>query len=211
MSTGLPRVAEDTRAAAGSHSGQVRGSVPRADAEVSVTGVQTAPSGRSFLTLPVVAGQGTPATAALTRASVPFSVHPYEHDPRAASYGAEAAAALGVDPARLFKTLVATVDGALAVAVVPVAGSLDLKALAAALGGKRAAMASPEAAARATGYVTGGISPRGHRSRLRVVVDASALAWPTMFVSAGRRGLQLELAPADLVRAASATTAPIGG
>ena len=94
-------------------------------------------------------------------------------------------------PARLFKTLVASVDGRLAVGVVPVAGSLDLKALAAALGGKRAAMAEPAAAARATGYVTGGISPLGHRSRLRVVVDASAEDWETVYVSAGRRGLQV--------------------
>jgi Cys-tRNA(Pro)/Cys-tRNA(Cys) deacylase len=158
-----------------------------------------------------VAGQGTPATAALRKAAVPHTLHPYGHDPRSTSYGEEAATALGVDPDRLFKTLVATVDGALAVAVVPVSGSLDLKALAAALGGKRAAMAAPEAAARATGYVTGGISPVGLRSRLPVVVDASALGWPTVFVSAGRRGLQVELAPADLVRAAAAETARIAG
>jgi Cys-tRNA(Pro)/Cys-tRNA(Cys) deacylase len=156
-----------------------------------------------------VAGQGTPATALLARAKVPHTLHPYEHDPRAGSYGAEAAAALGVPPGRLFKTLVAAVDGRLAVAVVPVAGTLDLKALAAALGGKKAAMAEPAAAERATGYVTGGISPLGHRQRLPVVVDASAADWPTVYVSAGRRGLQLELAPADLVRLAAATVAPI--
>ena len=209
MSTGLPRVAEDTRDEAGSHSGQVRGSVLRADREVSVTGSGTPAYAGSFLTLPVVAGQGTPATAALRKAAVAHTLHPYDHDPRSTSYGSEAASALGVDPGRLFKTLVASVDGALAVAVVPVAGSLDLKALAAALGGKRAAMAEPAVAARATGYVTGGISPLGLRSRLPVVVDASALDWPTVFVSAGRRGLQLELAPADLVRVAAARTAPI--
>jgi Cys-tRNA(Pro)/Cys-tRNA(Cys) deacylase len=156
-----------------------------------------------------VAGQGTPATAALARAKVPHQLHPYEHDPRAASYGAEAAAALGVEPARLFKTLVATVDGRLAVGVVPVTGSLDLKALAAALGGKRAAMADPAAAARATGYVTGGIGPLGLKSRLRVAVDESASGWPTVYVSAGRRGLQVELAPADLVRLAAARSAAI--
>jgi len=156
-----------------------------------------------------VAGRGTPATSLLAREKVRHTLHPYEHDPRAASYGEEAATALGVDPSRLFKTLVAAVDGTLAVGVVPVTGSLDLKALAAALGGKRAAMADPAAAARATGYVTGGISPLGLKSRLRVAVDASAADWPTVYVSAGRRGLQVELAPADLVRLASATLAPI--
>ena len=156
-----------------------------------------------------MAGRGTPATALLTRQAVPHTLHPYEHDPRASSYGEEAAGALGVDPARLFKTLVATVDGTLAVGVVPVTGSLDLKALAAALGGKRAAMADPAAAARATGYVTGGISPLGLKTRLRVAVDESAAAWPTVYVSAGRRGLQVELDPADLVRLTGATLAPI--
>lgn len=154
-----------------------------------------------------VAGTGTPATAALVRARVAHTLHPYEHS--STSYGSQAAAALGVDPKRLFKTLVATVDGKLAVAVVPVSGSLDLKALAAALGAKKAAMADPAAAERATGYVTGGISPLGHRQRLRVVVDASLPDWPTVYVSAGRRGLQVSLAPADLIRLASATVAPI--
>lgn len=154
-----------------------------------------------------MAGRGTPATALLARRKVEHTLHPYGHDPRAGSYGAEAAAALGVDPARLFKTLVAAVDGALAVGVVPVTGSLDLKALAAALGGKRAAMADPAAAERATGYVTGGISPLGLRSRLPVALDASALDWPTVYVSAGRRGLQVELAPADLVLVTGAVVA----
>lgn len=156
-----------------------------------------------------VAGRGTPATALLVRAKVPHTLHPYEHDPRSAAYGPEAAAALGVPPGRLFKTLVANVDGRPAVGVVPVSGSLDLKALAAALGGKRAAMAEPAAAERATGYVTGGISPLGHRSRLPVVIDASARDWETVYVSAGRRGLQVALAPEDLVRLAAATVAPI--
>ena len=138
------------------------------------------------------------------------TLHPYEHDPRASSYGLEAADALGVDAGRLFKTLVATVDGRPVVGVVPVSGALDLKALAAAVGGKRAAIAEPAAASRATGYVTGGISPLGLRSRLAVVIDSSASGWPTVYVSAGRRGLQVELAPADLARAARATLAPIG-
>jgi Cys-tRNA(Pro)/Cys-tRNA(Cys) deacylase len=152
---------------------------------------------------------GTPATVALGSAGLPFTVHSYEHDPAAASYGEEASQAMGVPAERVFKTLVADVDGALTVAVVPVAGSLDLKALAAAAGGKRAAMADPAAAERSTGYVLGGISPLGQRKRLRTVVDASALDHPTVFVSAGRRGLEVELAAADLVRLTSATTAPI--
>ena len=156
-----------------------------------------------------MAGQKTPATALLDRQRVPYTLHPYEHDPRSASYGLEAAAALGVPPGRLFKTLVGSVDGALAVGVVPVAGSLDLKAVAAALGSKKAAMADPVAAERATGYVTGGISPLGHRSRLRVVLDASAADWETVYGSAGRRGLQVALAPADLARLADAVVAPI--
>jgi Cys-tRNA(Pro)/Cys-tRNA(Cys) deacylase len=147
----------------------------------------------------------------LTRAKVAFTLHAYEHDPRAEAFGDEAAAALGVDPRRIFKTLIAQVDGRLVCAVVPVAGRLDLKALAAAVGGKRAAMADPAAAARATGYVVGGISPLGHRSRLPVVVDASASSFQTVYVSAGKRGLQLQLAPADLVRAAGGIVAPIAG
>ncbi|WP_432831836.1 Cys-tRNA(Pro) deacylase [Dactylosporangium sp. CA-092794] len=156
-----------------------------------------------------MASKGTPATALLTRAKIAFTPHTYEVDPRAASYGEAAAAALGVDPARLFKTLITTVDGQLTVGVVPVSSSLDLKALAAAVGGKRAAMAEPAAAERATGYVTGGISPVGQRSRLPIVIDASAEELPTMYVSGGRRGLQIELAPADLVQVTGATLAPI--
>jgi Cys-tRNA(Pro)/Cys-tRNA(Cys) deacylase len=140
---------------------------------------------------------------------VTHRVHAYEHDPRAESYGAEAATALQVAPERCFKTLVAEVDGVLAVAVVPVTGSLDLKAFAAALGGKRAAMADPTLAERTTGYVRGGISPLGQRRRLPTVVDASATPFPTVYVSAGRRGLQVELAPADLVRLTGAAVAPI--
>lgn len=152
---------------------------------------------------------GTPATALLTKAKIAFTLHPYEHDPRSQAYGEEAAEALGVDAERIFKTLIASVEGKLACAVVPVAGRLDLKAFAAALGGKRAELADPAAAARATGYVVGGISPLGQRSRLRVVVDASAERFETVYVSAGRRGLQVQLAPADLLRAAGALVAPI--
>jgi len=156
-----------------------------------------------------VAGQGTAATALLTRQGIAHTVHTYAHDPRAGAYGAEAAEALGVASGRVFKTLVADVDGALAVGVVSVAAQLDLKALAAAVGGKKAAMADVAAAQRATGYVAGGISPVGQRRRLPVVIDATALDFPTVFCSGGRRGLEIELAPGDLVRAANATVAPI--
>jgi Cys-tRNA(Pro)/Cys-tRNA(Cys) deacylase len=151
----------------------------------------------------------TPAVVAARRARVDFALHEYEHDPAAESYGLEAAEKLGIEPLRLFKTLVAEVDGKLAVAVVPVARSLDLKALAEALGGKRAAMAGAAEAERATGYVTGGISPLGQRRRLPTVVDAGALDWESIFVSAGRRGLQISLAPAELVRLCGARTAAI--
>ncbi|MFE5855727.1 Cys-tRNA(Pro) deacylase [Streptomyces sp. NPDC056500] len=153
---------------------------------------------------------GTPATVALSAAGAEFVVHAYDHDPAAASYGEEAARVMGVSPSRVFKTLVAEVDGELTVAVVPVAGQLDLKALAAAVGGKRAAMADPAAAERTTGYVRGGISPLGQRRRLRTVLDASASAHPTICVSAGRRGLEVELAPAALAELTSAVLAPIG-
>lgn len=155
-------------------------------------------------------GRDTPATAALNRAKIPFTLHEYAHDPRAGSYGMAASEALGVPPERVFKTLVATVDGGpLAVGVVPVHRSLDLKALAAAVGGKKAAMAEPAVAERATGYVTGGISPVGQKRRLPIVVDVSATAITTMLCSAGRRGLQLEVAPADLIRVTGATVASI--
>jgi Cys-tRNA(Pro)/Cys-tRNA(Cys) deacylase len=153
---------------------------------------------------------GTPATTALSTASVPFTVHDYDHDPRSESYGKEAAAALGISADRVFKTLLADVDGALTVAVVPVSGQLDLKALARATGGRRASMADPTAAERSTGYVVGGISPLGQRRRHPTVVDVTALDHPTVFVSAGRRGLEVELAPADLVRLTAAVAAPIG-
>ena len=156
-----------------------------------------------------MAGRGTPATALLGRLGIAHSVHAYPHDPRHGSYGTEAAALLGVAPEQVFKTLVAEVDGQLTIGVVPVAGQLDLKALAAAAGGKKASMAAVDAAERATGYVTGGISPLGHRKRIPVVVDSSALRFATVDCSAGRRGLEVELAPADLVRAAGAVVADI--
>src|ERR1700728_5106218 len=146
---------------------------------------------------------------ALERSGVPFTVHEYPHDPRHESYGLEASQALGIAPERVFKTLIAEVDGALVTAVVPVEGQLDLKALAAAAGGKKAAMADVAAAERATGYVAGGISPVGQRRRLPVVIDATAMSFSTVFCSGGRRGLEIELAPADLVRAANATVASI--
>ena len=154
--------------------------------------------------------QGTPATAALTAAGVPFVLHPYTHDPSAASYGVEAAEALGIDPSRVFKTLMVDVEGRLAVGIVPVSGTLDLKAMAMALGAKKAAMADPAAAQRRTGYVLGGISPLGQRQPSPTVLDSSALGLETLLVSGGRRGLDIELAPAELVRLTDAVTAPIG-
>lgn len=146
---------------------------------------------------------------------IAHSVHAYDHEDtggsRGGSYGLEAAAALGLSPGQVFKTLIATVDAGMTVAVVPVAGVLNLKALARAVGGKRAEMADPAAAERATGYVTGGISPIGQRKRLPVVIDATALDWPAIYCSAGQRGLQLRLAPADLVRVTNAVVAAISG
>lgn len=156
-----------------------------------------------------MAGRGTAATIVLEQAKIPFTRHEYAHDPRRESYGLEACEALGVPPEQVFKTLVAAVDGSLAVGVVPVHRQLDLKALAAAAGGKKAVMADVAAAERATGFVAGGISPVGQRRRLPVVVDESALALGTMFCSGGRRGLEIEIAPTDLIRAAGATVAAI--
>ena len=153
---------------------------------------------------------GTPATEALEQAGVAFTVHPYEHDPTAASYGLEAAEQLGLDSRSVFKTLLAEVDAELVVAIVPVSGQLDLKALAGEVGGKRAAMADPATAERTTGYVLGGISPLCQRKRLTTVVDESALAWPTIYVSGGKRGLDIGLTPQDLVDLHEAKVAPIG-
>jgi Cys-tRNA(Pro)/Cys-tRNA(Cys) deacylase len=151
----------------------------------------------------------TAAIAALTRMKSNFSLHEYDHSAGAA-YGEEAAAALGVDPARMYKTLVVDSGGRLAVGVVPVAGSLDLKAMAAALHTKSVRMAEAADAERATGYVVGGISPLGQRKQLPMVVDETVATWPTVFVSAGRRGLQVEVEPAALVSLTRATLAPIG-
>jgi Cys-tRNA(Pro)/Cys-tRNA(Cys) deacylase len=153
---------------------------------------------------------GTPATVALSKAGIDFTLHPYVHDDASTSYGDEAAAQLGVDRRRIFKTLVADVSGQLTVAVVPVAGQLDLKALARASGAKKATMADAQAATRSSGYVLGGISPIGQRTPLPTVIDGTALDFPTIFVSAGRRGLQVELAPTDLISITRATTASIG-
>lgn len=153
----------------------------------------------------------TPAFSVLERAGVDHTARSYEHDPRTESYGLEAAEALGVEPGRVLKTLLVDLGGELAVGVVPVTGRLDLKAVARALGAKKAHMADPAVAERTTGYVVGGISPLGQRKRLRTVVDASANDWETVLVSAGRRGLEVELAPADLVRLTDATLAPIAG
>lgn len=152
---------------------------------------------------------GTPATVALNRAGVAFTTHTYEHDPAATSYGLEAAEVLGLDPDCVFKTLFADVDGRLVVGIVPVSRQLDLKALAAAAGGKKATMADAAAAERATGYVVGGISPLGQKRAHPTVLDESALGFETVYVSGGRRGLDLGLAPGDLVRLTEATTAAI--
>ncbi|MGO9582230.1 MAG: Cys-tRNA(Pro) deacylase [Acidimicrobiales bacterium] len=150
----------------------------------------------------------TPALGVLARSGKAYRVHEYTHDP-AASYGREAAEVLGTDPDRVFKTLIVEVATRLAVAVVPVSAELDLKEMAHALGTKKVAMAEPAAAERATGYVVGGISPLGQKRRLPTVVDESAPGWPTVFVSGGQRGLELELAPEDLVELTGASLAPI--
>jgi Cys-tRNA(Pro)/Cys-tRNA(Cys) deacylase len=156
-----------------------------------------------------MAGPPTPAIAALTRARVPHTLHPYRHDPRLTAFGDEVVATLGLDPHRVFKTLIASVDGNLAVAVVPVATHLDLKMFAAVLGGKRGALAAVADAERSSGYVVGGISPLGQRKALPTAVDSSAADFATIFVSAGRRGLQVELAPSDLIRLTRARTGSI--
>lgn len=156
-------------------------------------------------------GKATPATKVLDRAGVRYRLHEYRAQQPASSYGAAAADALRIDAARMFKTLVAEVDGTLCIGVVPVPAQLSLKALAVAAGGKRARMAEREAAQRATGYVQGGIAPLGHRRSIGVIVDESAWTFETVYCSAGRRGLSLELAPRDLVRVASARTATLTG
>lgn len=152
---------------------------------------------------------GTPATVALTSAGIRFTPHPYGHDASATSFGLEAASALGLDPDRVFKTLLADVDGQLVVAIVPVSGQLDLKALAIAAGGKKAMMAAPAVAQRKTGYVVGGISPIGQKSALPTFLDETAELFDTVFVSGGRRGFDIELTPTDLIAVTSATVADI--
>lgn len=153
---------------------------------------------------------GTPATTALTKAGVAFTAHEYEHDPRTTSFGLEAAERLDLDPVTVFKTLLADVDDRTVVAIVPVAGSLDLKALAHVAGGRRAALADTAKAQRLTGYVVGGISPVGQRRTLPTYLDDSAMEHPTIYVSGGRRGLDIGVAPADLIRVTGAVIAPLG-
>lgn len=152
---------------------------------------------------------GTPATVALTAAGIRFTAHSYEHDPANGNFGLEAATALQLDPEQVFKTLLAEVDGALVVGIVPVTGKLDLKALAASVGGKRAEMADPKLAERRTGYVVGGISPIGQKYAHPTVLDETAELYDTVYVSGGRRGFDLGLAPADLIRVTGATVAAI--
>ena len=154
---------------------------------------------------------GTPATVALSAAGIGFTEHEYAHDPANTNFGLEAASVLGVDPGQVFKTLLADVDGNLVVGVVPVTGKLDLKALAVAVGGRKAEMADPKLAERRTGYVVGGISPIGQKIAHPTVLDETAELYDTVFVSGGRRGFDIELAPGDLVRATGATIAPIAG
>jgi Cys-tRNA(Pro)/Cys-tRNA(Cys) deacylase len=151
----------------------------------------------------------TPATVALKAAGIAFTEHAYEHDPANRNFGEEAASVLGVDPARVFKTLMVDVDGRLTVAVVPVTGKLDLGALAAAVRGKRAVMAEAAVAERKTGYLVGGISPIGQKTALPTVVDETAELFDTVFVSGGRRGFDIELAPSDLIVITAATLAAI--
>ena len=152
---------------------------------------------------------GTPATVALNAAGIAFTPHAYEHDPANTDFGLEAASALNLGPDQVFKTLMAEVDGALVVAIVPVTGKLDLRALASVLGGKRAEMADPQLAERKTGYVVGGISPIGQKTRHTTVLDETAELYDTVFVSGGRRGFDIEIAPGDLLRITGGTIAAI--
>jgi Cys-tRNA(Pro)/Cys-tRNA(Cys) deacylase len=154
-------------------------------------------------------GTGTPATKLLASAGVNFIAHEYAHDPNSASFGLEAAEKLGVDPNRVFKTLIANVDESFTVAIVPVSQQVSLKSLSRALGAKRAAMADPAQAARLTGYVVGGISPLGQKRLLTTVIDLSANEFETILVSGGRRGFDIELSPNDLASLLSAIFAEI--
>jgi Cys-tRNA(Pro)/Cys-tRNA(Cys) deacylase len=152
---------------------------------------------------------GTPATVVLTALGIAFVEHEYLHDATVTSFGLEAAEVLGVEPERVFKTLMTDADGALVVGIVPVAGRLDLKAMAAAVGAKRAELADPKVAERRTGYVAGGISPIGQKTAHLTVLDETAELFDTIYVSGGRRGFDIELTPADLARATSAIIAAI--
>jgi Cys-tRNA(Pro)/Cys-tRNA(Cys) deacylase len=158
---------------------------------------------------PAASGPTTAATVALTKAGVHFTPHAYPHDAAVTDFGEEAATALGVDPDRVFKTLMVESDAGLGIGIVPVSGMLDLKALAAALGGKKAAMADLALAERKSGYVVGGISPFGQRTALPTVLDESALDHQTIFVSGGRRGFDIEISPTDLLAVTRGTAAPI--
>ncbi len=152
----------------------------------------------------------TPGVDAVTKAGISHAIHEYEHDPGSTEYGNEAAEKLGVDPARIFKTLVVTIDGKmLAVGVVPITGMLSMKLIAKAAGGKKANMADPLEVQRRTGYVLGGVSPLGQKNRLKTFIDASSEAFDTIYVSAGRRGLEIELAPEDLARLTGGQLVPL--
>ncbi|MFT7338129.1 MAG: Cys-tRNA(Pro)/Cys-tRNA(Cys) deacylase [Marinobacter maritimus] len=152
----------------------------------------------------------TPGIDAACKARVPHKIHEYEHDPASAGYGNEAAEKMGIDPARVFKTLVVAVDGkTLAVGVVPVTGMLSMKLIAKAAGGKKASMADPQEVQRRTGYVLGGVSPLGQKNRLRTFIDASAEGFETIYISAGRRGLEIELSPDDLARLTEGRLVPL--
>jgi Cys-tRNA(Pro)/Cys-tRNA(Cys) deacylase len=151
----------------------------------------------------------TPATVALKTAGIPFVEHAYDHDPANRNFGEEAATVLGLDPEQVFKTLMVDVDGHLTVAIVPVTGKLDLGSLAAAVHGKRAVLADPTVAERKTGYLVGGISPIGQKTALPTVLDETAELFDTVFVSGGKRGFDIELAPSDLIAITSATVAAI--
>jgi len=153
--------------------------------------------------------KGTPATVALEKAGVAFTLHEYEYDPEAASIGMQAAQALGIEPTRLLKTLMAKAGGAVVCVLAPSDREVSLKKLAAAAGAKDAAMMKPAEAERVTGYHVGGISPFGQKRRVRVFVESSALDFATVLCNGGRRGLQVELAPADLVRLLDAQAAPL--
>lgn len=155
----------------------------------------------------------TPAINAAKKSKIEYTVHEYQHDPNAESYGEEAAEAMGISSQQVFKTLLVAINGdnkKLAVGVVPVSGQLDLKAIASALKAKKVTMANPQDAERATGYVVGGISPLGQKKRLPMIVDSSAEQFATIYMSAGRRGLEIEMAVADLVKLTGAKQASIG-